>query len=129
VNKLGTMGLLLDQKQKHTLQVLTEGRLDDKGARLEHTPRKSLKCLAQETEVPKYSARKASQLLTLRPYKTTVIQALKPRDPASRVHFFCWFLQSVVKGEIYPQLTFFSDEAWFHLQGYINMENNCYWSS
>jgi hypothetical protein len=24
---------------------------------------------------------------------------------------------------------FFSDEAWFHLQGYINMQNNHYWSS
>jgi hypothetical protein len=40
------------------------------------------------------------------------------RDPASRVHFFSWFLQPVVEGEIDPQLTFFSDEAWFHLQGY-----------
>jgi hypothetical protein len=26
-------------------------------------------------------------------------------------------------------LTFFSGEAWFHLQGYINKENNHYWSS
>jgi hypothetical protein len=26
------------------------------------------------------------------------------------------FLQSVVEGEIDPQLIFFSDEAWFHLQ-------------
>jgi hypothetical protein len=29
-----------------------------------------------------------------------------------------------------PQLTFFSDEAFFHLQGYINTQiNNRYWSS
>jgi hypothetical protein len=26
-------------------------------------------------------------------------------------------------------LTFFSDEAQFHLQGYINTQNNRYWSS
>jgi hypothetical protein len=51
--------------------------------------------------------------------------ALQPRDPASRVHFCSWFLQSVVEGEIDPQLTFFS-EAWFHLQGYIHMQNNRY---
>jgi hypothetical protein len=38
-------------------------------------------------------------------------------------------LQSVVKGEIDPQITFISDEAWFHLQGYINMQNNRSWSS
>jgi hypothetical protein len=28
-----------------------------------------------------------------------------------------------------PQLALFSDEAWFHLQGYINTQNNRYWSS
>jgi hypothetical protein len=43
---------------------------------------------------------------------------------------FCsWFLQSVIEGEINLQLTFYSDEAWFHLQGYINVQNNRYWSS
>jgi hypothetical protein len=40
-----------------------------------------------------------------------------------------WFLQSVVEGEIDRQLTFFSDEAWFHLQGYIKTQNNRDWSS
>jgi hypothetical protein len=46
VNKLRTMGLLIDKKQKHKCPVLTE-KLYDIGARLEHTPRKSLKRLAQ----------------------------------------------------------------------------------
>jgi hypothetical protein len=55
--------------------------------------------------------------------------ALQLRDPTSRVHFYSWVLQSVVEGEIDPQLTFFFDEARFHLQGYINTQNNRYWSS
>jgi DNA-binding IclR family transcriptional regulator len=38
--------------------VLTEEKLDDIGARLEHTPRKSLKHIAQETGVSKSSARR-----------------------------------------------------------------------
>jgi hypothetical protein len=54
---------------------------------------------------------------------------LQPQDSVSKLHFCSWFLQSVIKGEIDPQLTFFSDEAWFHLQGYINMQNNRYWNS
>jgi hypothetical protein len=57
------------------------------------------------------------------------MHALQPHDPASRVHFCSWFLQSFVKGEVNQQLAFFFDEAWFHLQGYINKQNNCYWSS
>jgi hypothetical protein len=34
-----------------------------------------------------------------------------------------------VEGEIEPQLALFSDEAWFHLQGYINTQNDHYWST
>jgi hypothetical protein len=46
------------------------------------------------------------QLLKLGPYKATVIHALQPCDPASRVHFRRWFRQSLSEGEIDPQLTF-----------------------
>jgi hypothetical protein len=31
------MGLIIDKKQKHKCRVLTEEKLDDIGARLEHT--------------------------------------------------------------------------------------------
>jgi hypothetical protein len=94
------MGLLIDKKQNHKCRVLTEEKLDDIRARLEHTPRKSVKCLAQETVVSKSSARTATQLLKIRPYETTVIHALQLHDPASKVHFCIWFLQSVIEGEI-----------------------------
>jgi hypothetical protein len=47
------MGLfLIDQKQKHKHRVLTEETLNII-ARLEHTPKKSLKRLAQETGMSK----------------------------------------------------------------------------
>jgi hypothetical protein len=107
VNKLRSTGLLIDKKQKHKRQVLSE-KLHDIGSRLEHTPRKSRKRRAQETAVSESSARRATQLLKLRPYKTTIIHVLQPLS---------------------PQLTFFSDEASIHLQGYINTQNNRYWSS
>jgi hypothetical protein len=87
VNKLRTTPLLIGKKQKHKRQVLTEEKLDDVGARLENTPRKSLKHLAQMTGVSKSSARMATQLLKLRPYKTTAIHALQSCDLAGRVHF------------------------------------------
>jgi hypothetical protein len=106
--------------------VLTEEKLDVIGARLEHTPKKSLQHITQETGVSKSSGRRETKLLKLRSYKATIIHALHLHDSASRIHFCSWFLQSVVKGEIDLQLTFFSDEAWFHLQGYINMQNNLY---
>jgi hypothetical protein len=115
------MGLLINKKQKHKHLGLTE-KLDNKGARLEHTPRKSLKHLAQKTGVLKCSAIMVTQLLKLTPYETTVLHA----HPPSWVHFCSWFLQSAIEGEIDPQLTIFYDEAWFPLQGYINTQNYHY---
>jgi hypothetical protein len=44
---------LIEKKEKHKRRVLAEEKLDDIGARLERTPRKSLKRLAQETGVSK----------------------------------------------------------------------------
>jgi hypothetical protein len=75
VNKLRSTGLLIDKKQKHKSLVLTEEKLGDIGARLEHTPIKSLKRLTQEAGVSESSARRATELLKLRSYKTTVIHA------------------------------------------------------
>jgi hypothetical protein len=51
VNKLWSTGLLIDKKQKHKCPLLTDEKLDDKGARLKNIPRKSLKRLAQKTGV------------------------------------------------------------------------------
>jgi hypothetical protein len=76
VNILRTTGLLINKKQK------LSRKLDDRGARLEHTPRKLLKRLAQETGESKSNARTATQFLKLKPYKTTVIHALQPHNPA-----------------------------------------------
>jgi hypothetical protein len=78
--------------------VFTE-KLDDIGARLEHTPRKSLKRLVQEIGVSGSGARTATQLLKLGSYKTTVTHALQPRYPASSVHLSVAFysLSSNVK--------------------------------
>jgi hypothetical protein len=73
LNRLISTGLLIDKKQEHKRQVLTEDKLDDTGARLEYTTSKSLKGLAQETGVSKSIARTATQLLMFRPYKTIVI--------------------------------------------------------
>jgi hypothetical protein len=78
-NKLRTRILLIDKEQKHKRRLLIKVKLDDIGARFEHTnmPRKSLKRLAQETGVSKSSARTATKLLKRRPYKTRVIHALQ----------------------------------------------------
>jgi transposase len=41
VNKVRTVGLLRDKKEKHKRRVLTEEKLDAIGVRLERTPKKN----------------------------------------------------------------------------------------
>jgi hypothetical protein len=106
--------------------VLTEETLDETGARLEHSPRKSLAQLAKQAQVSKTTAWRATKNLHLRPYKITQVQVIEEGDYRKRTHFCNWFLQAVHDGVLDPKLTFFADEAWFHLSGYINAQNNRY---
>ena len=62
-------GSVNNLKSNRKRSVLTEEKLDEIGERLEHTPQKSLKRLAQETGVAQSSARNATKLLNLKPYK------------------------------------------------------------
>jgi hypothetical protein len=92
-----------------------EGKLADIRARLETSPSRSLKRLAQETSVSITFERRATKVLQLRRCKTRVVHALKEHDPLAKIllHFSNWFLHSVKDGEVYPELVFFSDESWF----------------
>jgi hypothetical protein len=109
--------------------VLTKEKPDKIGARLEHEPRKSLARLTKQAQVLKTTAWRATTNLRLRPYKITQVQVIEECDYGRRTHFCNWFLQAVHDGVLDPKLTFFTDEAWFHLNGYINAQNNRYWSS
>jgi hypothetical protein len=128
VKKVRSTGSFLDKKYTRQNAVLTEETLDEIGARLEHSPRKSLTQLPQQGHVSKTTAWRATENLYLRQYKITQVQVIEECNYGRRTHFCNWFLQVVHDGVLDPKLTFFTDEAWFHLSGYINAHNR-YWSS
>jgi len=99
------------------------------GVMLEHSPWIYLRCLAQETDVSKLSAWTATKLLKLKPFKTTVVHELQPRDSINRINFCEWILPSVHVGETDPYLIFLYNEAKFHLDGEVNSQKNRYWNS
>jgi hypothetical protein len=53
-------------------------------------------------------------------------QVIEEGDYKRRMHFCNWFLQAVHDGVLDPKLTSFTDEAWFHLSGYINAQSSRY---
>ncbi|KAL1488740.1 hypothetical protein ABEB36_014539 [Hypothenemus hampei] len=62
------------------------------------------------------------------PYKVSVVQQLYPLDFGKRIAYCQWFNAHMDNDEILD-LSFFSDEAWFHLSGYVNSQNYRTWST
>jgi hypothetical protein len=62
-------------------------------------------------------------------YRVSVVQELKPRDLVKRLCYCQWILDNVSKGFIDPFLFISTDEAWFHLSGYVNSQNTRHWAT
>lgn len=103
VNKLNTIGSLLDNIPDRRWTMLTEEALDDTGVGLETSWRKSHKWLVRVTGISRTCAQMATQLLKLWPYKTAVVEC----DQVTRILLCNWFLWSIHDGEVDPQLVLF----------------------
>jgi hypothetical protein len=66
------------------------------------------------------SCRKALHNVPLKPYKINVAHQLLPPDFEKQSVFCLWF-QRIMTAEL-RDATFFSDEVWFHLSGYMNSQ-------
>jgi uncharacterized protein YkuJ len=63
--------------------------------------------------------------LDLHSYKITAVQELIAGVSAKRVAYCKWSLHFLEReGEDILDVTFFTDEAYFHLSGYINSQNS-----
>jgi hypothetical protein len=110
--------------------VLTEEKLTDIQARLQLSPQKSLRRLAQGTDVAyTTAARRATKLLGFRPYRMQEVHRIKHTDFNLRITFCNWLLRNVHDGIIDPYLFFMSDEAWFHVSGIVNAQNSRIWDT
>jgi hypothetical protein len=103
--------------------------LDEIGAHLEASLKKSLRQIALQCRVSKLAAHVATKLLKLKPYRTSVVHQLLPPDAEARINYCRWFQQSVYDGMVDPDLVFYTDKACFHLSGYVNSQNNRYCSA
>jgi len=129
VKKWRSTGSVLNNKKRRSKTVLTLNKLTEINNRLRNSPRKSLRRLSVQSGVSYTSTHRATKQLGLKAYKVSVQQQLLPADFNNRRIFCQWIRDEIFIGQIDPNLLFFSDEAWFHLSGYINSQNNRYWST
>jgi hypothetical protein len=105
-----------------------EDIVEDLKQRMEQNPRTSLPRLSAQSGVPLSTCQKImKKRINLHPYKVSLVQELKPADYPRRVAYCNWFLNHMNDNRTLD-LSFFSDEAWFHLSGYVNSQNCRIWS-
>ena len=102
---------------------VSEDVVEDLTTRIKQNPKKSLSKLSLQSGVPYSTCQKiVKEKLHMHPYKISLVQELQPADFPRRVQYCHWFQANLDDNRILD-LSFFSDEAWFHLSGYINLQN------
>jgi hypothetical protein len=69
------------------------------------------------------------KLLHLHSCRITGSQTLWHKLWSNTFFFFNWCLYEIHDGEIDSTFILFGCETWFHLSGYVNSQNNRYWST
>lgn len=67
--------------------------------------------------------------LNMHAYKVQLVQELKPTDHAQRRTFVNWVLEMQAGNPDFFRKVIFSDEAHFHLEGFVNKQNCRIWGS
>ncbi len=115
--------------RKQPPRKLTAAKVQEISTRINANHRLSTRRLAVQVGVSRTSVRRTLHKLQLHPYKCSMLQELKPPDYEKRTRFCRWFLRFVREhGLAFCDHVYYSDEAWFHLTGYVNAQNNRYWS-
>jgi hypothetical protein len=70
----------------------------------------------------------ATKLINLRPYRMRVMHRFKPTAAPQMIRVCNLMLKNVHDGLLDPQLLFVTDEAYFHVSGYVNYQKKQIWS-
>jgi hypothetical protein len=93
------------------------------------SPRKSLRALLQEIGLSRNTYQRAAKKAGLHAYQIRVVQEFKQQDYDKRMMSCCWFQTFIDENPGILDYTWFSDEAWFHLSGYVNSQKTRLWGS
>ena len=114
----------------HPVTVRTPEKVDQAAAILEHDPNISHRRLAQAIGTSRETARIIMRKdLQLFPYKIQLTQYISPAAISARLDFANLMIEKMERGEIDFGKIIFSDEAHFHLEGYVNRQNMRFWGT
>ena len=110
--------------------VLSDGLLSGIRNELTAKPNLSLRKIAANKNISLGSSHTAvRKILKLYPYKIQVLQQLSETDFTKRISYCRWFVNFLDNDPTRLDNVYFSDEAWFQLDGYVNNQNFRMWCS
>lgn len=129
VRRFRDTGSVDDRPRSGRPIVVTTDMVSDVERRMLQSPQKSVRRLWQQLGASRGSTHKALKALHLRAYRVKVVQELKPPDNEKRRHYCQWLRKFIRNNVAVLDKTFFSDEAWFHLSGFVNTQNTRIWAT
>lgn len=94
------------------------------------TPGTSIRHRSQQLQISRSTTQRIlTKDLHLHPYKIQLTQELKPTDHGQRRQFVEWLLEQNELDADFSKKIIFTDEAHFHLSGFVNKQNCRIWGS
>lgn len=130
VHKFRTTASSAREKPKgRTRSVRTPQNAERVRAAVLRSPRRSAERQALALNISNRSYRRILKDLHFHPYKIQVVQKLLPQDFVTRVDFCEAFEGLFAENPEILNCLLMSDEAHFHLSGYVNKQNFRYWAT
>jgi len=93
------------------------------------SPRRSVRKLAAAVRLSREYVRRILHVdLKFHLYKVQIVQELKEKDHQFRLEFCQQITTNIMEGNEFLDRLWMSDEAHFHLTGYVNKQNYRYWA-
>ncbi|PNF14829.1 hypothetical protein B7P43_G06330 [Cryptotermes secundus] len=92
------------------------------------SPHRSVRKVAAAVTVSRRSVQRILHELKFHPYKLQLVQELKPNDHLLRRQFCEAIMNKTDENPDFIENLWMSDEAHFHLNGYVNKQNCRYWA-
>lgn len=130
IKKFERSGSVMDMKSPiRPRSVRSLDKLDTIRRSVASNPRTAVRRRCQELEMSKSTLQTALKKdLHLHPFKLQVTQKLEIRDYSTREHFANQVLQQQELDPMFARKIIFSDEAHFHIDGFINKQNCRVWA-
>ena len=131
MHKVRETGMLVDARRvPYTRPVRTAEAIAAVTESVRQNPGTSTRRRSQQVGIPRTTLRRILHKdLGMFAYKIQLVQELKPNDLPQRLRFAEWALNELNDDPNFARKIIFSDEAHFHLGGYVNKQNCRIWGT